>query len=120
MTTLINVARVVALCGFVVFMATYHMLAPWWRSEMGRNIMTLSAGCTALLAMGLLPVLFGPDYFGRDALRFAGIGLCGAAVWWRWVIMMRIQIGDRSGTVGAATTGQGSGPGEGNHSGHVA
>lgn len=90
MTLLIDVLRVTAWFGVVVFMASYHLLAPWWRSEIGRNLMTWSAGALLLLSMGVLQQVFGAGAW-VDVLRLAGFAVFAGAGWWRWSLLIRAQ-----------------------------
>jgi hypothetical protein len=94
-TLLTEVLRVTTLFGVITFMATYHLLAPWWRSEMGRNIMTLATSSALFLLLGVLQQVFGPDYPGQELLRVLAYAGIGAAWWWRWVVLIRVQVGGR-------------------------
>lgn len=101
MSTLIEIARVVALFGAVVFGATYHLLAPWWRSQVGQNLMTMTGAAALLLVLGTLQTLLAPGraftdaYFGQSALRLIAFVALGAAFWWRWVLLIRAQVPHR-------------------------
>lgn len=90
MTTLIDVLRTCAFFGVVVFMASYHLLAPWWRSEIGRNLMTWSAGALLLLSIGVAQQVFGAGAW-VDLLRLLGFAVFGAGAWWRWTLLIRAQ-----------------------------
>lgn len=92
MNTLINLLALAILCGGAVFMASYAILAPWWRSETGRNIMTFTAGVTGLALLRCMTFLFGDGYPGQTALRvllFTGVAV---AIWWRWTMLLRAQL----------------------------
>lgn len=92
MTALISFLAVCILFGGAVFMATYALLAPWWQSEAGRNIMTFTAGVTGLALLRVLTFFFGDGYPGQTVLRvllFAGIAV---ALWWRWAMLLRAQL----------------------------
>lgn len=98
MSTLIDIARVVALFGAVVFGATYHLLAPWWRSQIGQNLMTMTGGVALLLILGVVRIILAPGapaadaYFGQSALILLAFTALGVAFWWRWVLLIRAQV----------------------------
>lgn len=100
MSTLLAVERVLAFFGVAVFMATYAVMAPWRRSETGRNIMTWSGGALILVGLGILRQLFaGADvyrqaYPGEALLLALGWLVFNTAVWWRWVMLLRAQAGN--------------------------
>ena len=91
MTTLINILRVVAFFGAFTFALAYHIWAPWWRTEIGRNIMTFTLSVAALLLVAVLQVVFGPGWWFETARLLAMVGL-SAAVWWRLVMFLRVQL----------------------------
>lgn len=98
MSTLIEITRVIALFGAVVFGATYHLLAPWWRSQVGQNLMTMTGGVALLLTLGVLQMILAPGtppvdaYFGHSTLRLLAFIALGVAFWWRWVLLIRAQV----------------------------
>lgn len=92
MNTLINLLALAILCGGAVFMASYAILAPWWRSETGRNIMTLTAGVTGLALLRCMTFIFGDGYPGQTALRLALFAAIAVAIWWRWCLLLRAQL----------------------------
>lgn len=95
MTTLIDVLRVNAFFAVAVFMATYHLLAPWYRSEVGRNIMAFMGCNQMLLALGVLQMLVGgmapAPWSWFNVLRAAAFAGLGVVVWWRWSLLIRAQ-----------------------------
>jgi hypothetical protein len=98
MTTMIDIARVVALFGAVVFAVTYHLLAPWWRSQIGQNLMTMTGGVALLLLLGVARTVLAPGapavdaYFGQSVLVLLAFLALGVAFWWRWVLLIRQQV----------------------------
>lgn len=93
MTTLINIAAVVSFFGCLVFLATYHLVAPWWRSQTGVNIVAFTLGGMCLLALRILAMVFGDGYWGQDFLRLLMIAMVGAAAWHRWYLLVVAQLG---------------------------
>ena len=51
-----------------VFAVTYHLLAPWWRSDIGRNLMAFAAG-VGLLCLYTVLVTVWPEGCVGAALR---------------------------------------------------
>lgn len=91
MTQLTDILRTVAFFSVGFYMLTYHLSAPWWRSQVGRTIM-LWAGCEfSLLMLGMLQMLFGPGYWGQEVLRnifFAGLD---TAIIWQLLLLLKAQ-----------------------------
>jgi hypothetical protein len=101
-TTLLNVLWVAAFGVFFFFCASYHILAPWWRSDMGRNTMMLKVSITALLGLRVLAVTFGEGFWGQDLLRvLLMIALIGAG-FHRWVMLLKAQRRNLDGDVAAS------------------
>lgn len=77
----------------VAFCVLYHLVAPWWRSELGRHIMTYSAVVAAVLTLSVVRMIGGASldtpWFG--VLRLVVFGGVPAALLWRIVILLRIQ-----------------------------
>lgn len=99
MSTLFAVLRVCAFFGVTVFALTYWIRAPWERSEVGRNIMTLAGGAWLLLGIAILHQTiagtppFHPAYWGEGPLAILGYLGINVAFWWRWVMLLRVQAG---------------------------
>lgn len=92
MTTLINIAAVVLFFGGVVFMATYQLTAPWWRSRAGVNLMVTTAGLTGMATLRCLAMLFGDGFWGQDVVRLLLIGTLAGVMWHRWTLLVRAQV----------------------------
>lgn len=93
MKTLIDVVAVFALFGGLVFMATYHLTAPWWRSPTGVNMMGFTGSVTALFGLRGLALVFGEGYPGQDFARLLIFAVIGGLVWHRWTLLVRVQVG---------------------------
>lgn len=48
-----------------------YAFRPWWKSLIGRALMTHSVGLALLIDISLLYKAFGDDYPGRDVVRLA-------------------------------------------------
>ena len=86
------VVTIAAVLGWI-FVVQYHLSAPWWRSEMGRHMMTYSAVVAAVLTLSVVRIVGGA---GLDTPWFVLLRLivfCGVpvAIGWRIVILWRAQ-----------------------------
>lgn len=68
----------------LVFTVTYMVLAPWWRSAIGRMFATVGAAIVAAGVSVVVQILAGPEWsrdeVGREVLRLVGYGLFTAAM----------------------------------------
>lgn len=76
-----------------VFVVQYHLMAPWWRTEIGRQMMTYSAVVAVLLTLSAVRIIGGAglDTTWFVLLRlvvFAGVPV---AIGWRIAILWRAQ-----------------------------
>lgn len=92
MNTAITVAAVFVLFGAGVFVATYSLLAPWWRSQEGWNLMTFTSSVAGLALLRCLAAMFGEGFWGQNGLRLLLMGLIAAAAWHRWARMLKAQL----------------------------
>lgn len=92
MTTLINVVGVFAFFAGLVFMATYHTLAPWRSSAEGQNVMLVTAGVTGLFGLRMLALVFGEGFPGQLIVRLVMFVALAVGLAWRWWLMLRAQL----------------------------
>lgn len=76
-----------------VFIVQYHLMAPWWRSEIGRQMMTYSAVVAVLLTLSTVRIAGGagvdtPWFAVVRLVVFAGVPI---AIGWRIAILWRAQ-----------------------------
>lgn len=81
----------------ILFVLTYHVLSPWWRTEAGRNIMAVMASLAAIGAWGSYVNLLAdprsaPLFYPTRFFLFSGLTL---AIGWRIVILVRAQLARR-------------------------
>lgn len=81
--------------GFVVFSFLYGVLAPWWHSALGRNVMALMASCGGFVSLGVIRV-FSPHAFDAAPwIRPTVWLIIGSIAWWRVVLLIHEQVRGR-------------------------
>jgi len=73
----------------VAFIVIYTRRAKWWRNDVGRNLVTMSASLGGLLGYSALAFLW-PGIPGRVIIRTVLFLSLTAAVIWRVVVFHRI------------------------------
>lgn len=91
---LLNIAAVFVFFGAGTFVATYSLLAPWWRSQEGINVMTFTLATAGLAGLRCLAMILGEGFAGQDVLRVLLMTAIAVACWHRWVMVMRYQLGN--------------------------
>lgn len=95
-----TVETIVAFCAAVAFIVLYSVIAPWWRSPLGRNVVALDASISLTLLPGVVHHFFGvstaldPYFAWFTVLAFGAVPLVIA---WRAWILCRIQFGATGG-----------------------
>ena len=88
MLNLLTLAYIGAAC--TTFVVVYHVLARWWESGMGRNMMVLVGGLAAVCDLVFLYIAVGHP--GWMVYVFSGLYfVIGTTVWWRLGILVREQ-----------------------------
>lgn len=82
----------VAATPIILFPVVYAAAARWWRTPVGRHEMVLGLALLGLVSLGLLRRVFGVDYPGQDVVRVVVYVLVSAAVWWRLIMLIRVQV----------------------------
>lgn len=72
---------------FVIFFFS----EPWYRSSLGRSLMTMAIAVWLFSLTSVLRQWFGPDYTGRTEIRIVANMLLAYAVWSRAIIIYRIR-----------------------------
>ena len=91
-------AVMAAFLASVLFAAAYTVLAPWWRSGIGRALVVLDAGLVMTLAPSVLHRLLGVTIsasLGFAWYFLASITLVAVSTVWRTVILTRAQWQER-------------------------
>lgn len=88
-----NAAVIATTLGALVFVVFYawRTRGAWRDSAVGRNVMALMAVILVVSALGVTTIVWGFDWPYRNAVRFIAWGLVAVCVWWRVVILWRIQ-----------------------------
>ena len=85
------------LLGLILFLIFYSLRSAWWTTIMGRNMLAFMTVIMVLMSLAALRRLFGPVWFEahRDGLSFWSYGALFVVVWWRFLILIRIQRDER-------------------------
>lgn len=86
---LVALAAAVAVVG--AFMVAYTLLADWWATRYGRNLMGTSFAVFALLVLIGAEVALGSDYTGRDGLHTASLAIVAIVFARRLALLLRVQ-----------------------------
>lgn len=89
----VNAAIVATFAGALVFVASYawRTRGAWRDSAVGRNVMALMSVIVVVSALAVAAIIWGTDWPHRNAVRFVAWSLVAVCVWWRVVILWRIQ-----------------------------
>ncbi|MFJ3089005.1 hypothetical protein [Streptomyces sp. NPDC086838] len=74
----------------LMFMAVYHLLAPWWRSETGRHLMAFGGAVTAFCLYTVAATAW-PDLWPLRLVRTVVVLAIGALFIQRTVMVVRAQ-----------------------------
>jgi predicted TIM-barrel fold metal-dependent hydrolase len=95
-----NAAVILTAAGALVFVLAYAVTTrgAWRRSMVGVNVMTLMAAITIVSALAVAGIVWGSNWPHRDVIRTAAWGSIGACIWWRVLILFRVQHADNDTT----------------------
>lgn len=74
----------------LMFMAVYHLLAPWWKSETGRHLMAFGATVTALSAYTVVATAW-PELWQLRVVRTVVVLAIAALFVQRTAMVIRAQ-----------------------------
>lgn len=69
----------------------YGLTAPWWRSWIGRALMTKAIGVFVLISFSVLYQMFGPNYWGRDYVRNIGMAVALMGFWLALFALIQVK-----------------------------
>lgn len=78
--------------GALAFVALYGLLAPWWRSPVGRHMMAFMVVLAGILLYGSIVPLLGLSPVQRLWSRVVAFTLFSAVVWWRVWLVVALQV----------------------------
>ena len=94
-----NIPRVIGMVAYYIctlgalsFVVLYGALAPWWRTVIGRHMMTFMAVLAGILLYGTVVPLLGLSLEQRLWSRVIAYILFGGVVWWRVGLMVVLQV----------------------------
>jgi hypothetical protein len=88
-----NAAVIATMLGSLVFVAAYswRTRGAWRDSAVGQNVMTFMASVLVVSSLAVASIIWGTDWPHRNLIRTLAWGLIAACIWWRVVILFRIQ-----------------------------
>lgn len=106
-----DAAIIFTAAGALAFVVAYALTTggAWHRSVVGINVMSFMASIAVVSALAVAGVIWGTDWPGRDVIRTVAWGLIGTCIWWRVVILFRVQRQGRDPEAPAARPGSGTG-----------
>lgn len=96
-----NVVSALIISNFLaaaIFVVSYHRKANWRAHVTGRHMMSFMVVVTSAFGLGVLTIIFGSDYVGRDYVRAAVQAAITFVLWWRVALLYKIQHDDERGT----------------------
>lgn len=88
-----DAAVIATALGALVFVCSYAWTTrgAWRHTPMGRHVMTFMVSILAVSVMAVAAVIWGTDWPHRTVIRTAAWGLIAGCIWWRVVILFRVQ-----------------------------
>jgi exosortase/archaeosortase len=86
------ILTVVAWPATMLFPVIYGITTPWWRSWIGRALMTDAIGVFTLVTLSVIVQWFGTDYWGRDFFRIAGMAVAALGFWLILFALVRVKV----------------------------
>ena len=91
----VSAAIIITALGAWFFVVSYAWTTrgAWRDSPVGLNVMAFTAVVAVVSTLAVIAVFWGTDWPGRNVVRGLAWGLVGACIWWRVVILYRVQHG---------------------------
>lgn len=80
---------IVTLPAAIAYPLVYGFRTRWWRDWIGRALLIKATAVGILIGITAAYQVFGPDYWGRNVFRNAGITLLAVGVWLALIAMLR-------------------------------
>lgn len=87
-----NLAACFAAAGWLLFTLLYATMAPWWRSPIGRNMLSLGAVLAAVFLLVAAQLAFGIEWPAREWVRAGIFTAVAVAGWHRLYVLLVDQI----------------------------
>jgi len=76
----------------LLFVILYAKTQPWWRSAVGRHLMSFMAVCAVVLSLVIVSAIFGREYPGHLFVRAAAWIAINFIFWWRLAILVKVVL----------------------------
>lgn len=88
-----DLAVIVTALGALVFVFTYawRTRGAWRDNAVGLNIMAFMAAVLVVSSLAVAGIIWGTNWPHRNVIRTAAWTLIAACIWWRVVILFRVQ-----------------------------
>jgi hypothetical protein len=88
-----DAAVILTALGALVFVASYAWTTrgAWRDSIMGWHVMTFMVAILAVSALAVVAIIWGTDWPHRNTIRTAAWGVIAACIWWRVILLYRVQ-----------------------------
>lgn len=88
-----NLAVILTAVGALVFVVSYASTTrgAWRGSVLGWNVMAFMTVIAVVSALAVAAIIWGTDWPHRDVVRGVAWSLIAACIWWRVVILFRVQ-----------------------------
>lgn len=88
-----NAGVLATFAGALVFVVLYARLTRggWRASLMGRHVMTFMIVITTVSSLAVVAIFFGSDWPYRDLIRGLAWSAVAACVWWRVLLLRKVQ-----------------------------
>jgi hypothetical protein len=79
--------------GALVFVCAYAWTTrgAWRDTVVGLNVMAFMSAILIVSALAVAAIIWGTNWPYRDAIRFSAWSLIGAIIWWRVIILFKVQ-----------------------------
>lgn len=88
-----NAAVILTALGALVFVCSYAWTTrgAWRDNVVGINVMCFMAAILAVSALAVAAIIFGTNWPYRTLIRTVAWSLIGTCIWWRVVILFKVQ-----------------------------
>lgn len=88
-----NAAVILTALGAFVFVVSYAWMTRggWRKNSMGVNMMAFMGAIAIVTSLAVTTIVWGVNWPGREIIRLLCWGSIGALIWWRVIILYRVQ-----------------------------